>query len=421
MIKLLHFSDAHIDIAGRGKIDPASGLPVRVLDFLKALDTIVDTAIAEKVDLVIFSGDAYRDRTPVPTYQREWGRRIARLSQAGIQVVLIVGNHDLSPAFGRAHALHEFQTLQVPGVHVIEKPTLLTPAQLGGLQVQVICMPWVTRSRLMTAELNRGESSEDVALTLNTLVQGATERMLDDLDPTLPAIMAAHATIEGATYGNERSAVLGAEMTLPRSLVKDKRLDYVALGHIHKAQNLNEGQHPPVIYPGSIERVDFGEVNDKKYFMMAEVSRGETRVAWRELNGRRFIDRTVTIDNPINVTGQLQAALPPQDELDDAVIRLTVRLPKDLRNMIDEASMHAYTSKALTFTMPILIGHDQRSRLSPEEFIGRLTAEELVSLYWDTVNISVDERPALDSLAAEVIRSVESEGMIDLENQEEVP
>ena len=133
------------------------------------------------------------------------------------------------------------------------------------------------------------------------------------------------------------------------------------------------------------------------------------RIEWQKI-----YRPTVTIDNPINVTGQLQAALPPQDELDDAVIRLTVRLPKDLRNMIDEASMHAYTSKALTFTMPILIGHDQRSRLSPEEFIGRLTAEELVSLYWDTVNISVDERPALDSLAAEVIRSVESEGMIDL-------
>jgi len=73
MIKLVHFADAHIDIATHGKRDAESGLPYRVLDFLKALDTIVDTAIAEKTDLVIFAGDAYKDRQPAPTFQREWG------------------------------------------------------------------------------------------------------------------------------------------------------------------------------------------------------------------------------------------------------------------------------------------------------------------------------------------------------------
>ena len=51
----------------------------------------------------------------------------------------------------------------------------------------------------------------------------------------------------------------GRTSCLPGGLVKDKRLSYVALGHIHKAQDLNEGAQPPVIYPGSIERVDFGE------------------------------------------------------------------------------------------------------------------------------------------------------------------
>ncbi len=82
MLRILHFADAHIDMANYGRRDPQSGLPMRVLDFLKSLDTIVDTAIAEKVDLVLFAGDAYKDRTPPPTYQREWGRRMMRLSRA---------------------------------------------------------------------------------------------------------------------------------------------------------------------------------------------------------------------------------------------------------------------------------------------------------------------------------------------------
>jgi DNA repair exonuclease SbcCD nuclease subunit len=82
---------------------------------------IVDTAIAEKVDLVLFAGDAYKDRTPAPTFQREWGQRIMRLSRADIPVLLLVGNHDLAPTLGRAHALETFETLEVPHVKVLAR------------------------------------------------------------------------------------------------------------------------------------------------------------------------------------------------------------------------------------------------------------------------------------------------------------
>ena len=90
-MRLLHFADAHIDMANFGRHDVETGLPFRVLDFLKSLDTIVDTAISEKVDLVIFAGDAYKDRTPAPTFQREWGRRLMRLSAAKIPTILFTG------------------------------------------------------------------------------------------------------------------------------------------------------------------------------------------------------------------------------------------------------------------------------------------------------------------------------------------
>ncbi|HEX9091900.1 MAG TPA: metallophosphoesterase, partial [Anaerolineales bacterium] len=130
MLTILHFADAHIDMANYGRHDPATALPLRVLDFLKSLDTIVDTAISEKVDLVLFAGDAYKDRNPAPTFQREWGRRIMRLSRAGIHTLLLVGNHDTSPALGRAHTLDPFDTLEVPNVLVLDKPAFLRPDDL---------------------------------------------------------------------------------------------------------------------------------------------------------------------------------------------------------------------------------------------------------------------------------------------------
>src|SRR5574338_1356666 len=129
-MKILHFADAHIDMANYGRHDPQTGLPLRVIDFLKSLDTIVDAAIEEKVDLVLFAGDAYKDRSPAPTFQREWGRRIMRLSRAGIPTVLLVGNHDISPASGRANAMQEYETLEVPNVRLLGKPGFLGPDDL---------------------------------------------------------------------------------------------------------------------------------------------------------------------------------------------------------------------------------------------------------------------------------------------------
>ena len=298
-MKLLHFADAHIDMANYGRHDPATGLPVRVLDFLKSLDTIVDTAVNEKVDLVIFAGDAYKDRSPAPTFQREWGRRIMRLSQAKIPTLLLIGNHDISPAAGRAHAIQEFATLEVPFVRVLDKPQFLTPADLWDLPVQVIAMPWIARSGLMASLEMSGEHPDEVFSNIESRITDLIEGWLEEADPSLPIVLTAHASIEGAKFGGERLVMLGNDLVLSGSLVKNKKLSYVAMGHIHKPQDVNEGQQPPVIYPGSIERVDFGEAREDRFFVIAHIEKGkDTKVDWMELTGvRPFIERRTALQS----------------------------------------------------------------------------------------------------------------------------
>ncbi|HMN62144.1 MAG TPA: exonuclease subunit SbcD, partial [Anaerolinea sp.] len=244
-MRILHFADAHIDIATHGRHDPETGLAVRTLDFLKSLDTIVDAAIAERVDLVIFAGDAYKDRTPVPTFQREWGRRMMRLSQAGVPTLLLVGNHDLSPASGRAHALQEYETLTIPFIHVASRPTFYKAGELDGLPVQVVALPWVSRSSLMASLGLSGTDSGEIYRNLEEKLGELLKIWLENADPELPIILTAHASVQGAIYGGERSVMLGSDLVLPGALVKNPRLNYVALGHIHKAQDLNEGHQPP--------------------------------------------------------------------------------------------------------------------------------------------------------------------------------
>ncbi len=415
MIRILHFADAHIDIANYGRHDPASGLPLRVLDFLTALDTIVDTAVAEKVDLVLFAGDAYKDRTPAPTFQREWGKRIIRLSRAGIPTVLLVGNHDLSPAAGRAHALQEYQTLQVDNVHVIDRPRLLLPADLNGLPVQIMAIPWISRSTLMALLQLSGTEMEKVHEQIELRLNQILDDWFEQIDPRLPVVLTAHGSVQGAMYGGERSVMLGNDLVLPGSLVRNPRLDYVALGHIHKSQNLNPNGHPPVVYPGSIERVDFGEAHDEKYYVIAAVERGKTELDWRKLNGRRFIDCQVNLGDvqkdilpePGAVLEKIFAALPKAEQMKDAIVRLIIDYPRDWERLIDEAALRRYAESSFDFHLirrPLIEG---RIRLGESETIASATPLELLDIYWKTNKTNPEEAEQLNRLAQEIIISAE--------------
>ncbi len=411
MHRILHFADAHIDMVTQGRHDPQTGLAVRAMDFLRALDTIVDTAISERVDLVIFAGDAYRDRTPVPTFQREWGRRIKRLSEAGIETILLVGNHDLSPASGRAHALQEFETLAVPHVQVVSQPKFLKPENLGGLPLQVLALPWVSRSALMAALNISGAEPAEVFTALEERLSGLVNIWLDEqVDHSLPVVLTAHASVQGAVYGGERTVMLGNDLVLPGSLVRDPRLDYVALGHIHKPQNLNEGAHPPVIYPGSIERVDIGETADDKFFIVAGVEKGQpTQVEWRKLNGRPFFDRRVRLESTDGVLERLLDALPKPEELKDAVVRLVIDYPFNLDSVIDEAAVRRYAEECLEFHFVRRPQRDTRLRLPEDSAVSSMTPLDLLELYWRTVETDAEDVSALQKLAGEILNGPQGE------------
>jgi exonuclease SbcD len=405
-MKLLHFADAHIDMANYGRHDPETGLPLRVLDFLKSLDTIIETAITEKVDLVIFAGDAYKDRSPAPTFQREWGRRIIRLSQAGIRTLLLVGNHDLSPAIGRANAIQEFETLAVPHVTVLSRPQFLSADELG-LPAQVIAIPWVSRSGFVAAtDVSPADGSEvfsNIEERLTDLVDG----WLKEADPHLPTILTAHASVLGAKYGSERTVMLGADLVLPGSLVRDGRLDYVALGHIHKPQDLNENAHPPVIYPGSIERVDFGEAGDDKFFIIAEVEKGHTRVEWRQLTGvRPFIDRFIQLESPEDVTAVLERTLPSPEQIAGAILRLTVDYPREWDSLIDEPALRRYVQAAFEFHLIKRPQIESRIRLPADQTVSSLSPLDLLEQYWLASHVGDSEM--LQKMAKEIIEEENS-------------
>ena len=426
MLKILHFSDAHIDMVRQGRRDPQSGLPLRTLDYLHALDTIIQTAIAEKVGLVIFAGDAYRNQLPAPTFQREWEKRMLKLSQAGIFTILVVGNHDVSPATGRAHALQEFETLSIPNTYVVREPCLLKPEDLNGLPVQVIGLPWISRSGLMAFMEAQGKSLENIHTEIEDAILGIIKKFLDQLDTSLPTILTAHITVGGAVYSSERNVMLGHDLILPPGALKDERLDYVALGHIHKFQDLNAGQYPPVVYAGSIEKMDFGEADDRKGFVLADVERKKTTYTFYPLVGREFLTTEIELTGQEDITGSILKKMPSQEKIKDAIYRLRLHYPGKWEALIDERPIRAYTEGAFEFYLEHKPYSGARVQLSKDMHLAQASPLELLALYWkESAHIDDEEQiKELQCMAAAIMNTYDHKGSMeellnDLNSKEE--
>lgn len=407
-VKILHFADAHIDSYTGGRIDPKTGFPFHTGDFLKALDEIVETAINEQVQLVLFAGDAYRNATPVPTYQREWQRRLIRLSQAKITTLMIPGNHDISNAVNRASALQELDTLQVPWVHLAAGGVhLYTPEELDGVPVQVMAVPWMPLSLLSAKDKENKLTPEERASEFEQELIKRIQKGIGKADPNLPLILLTHYSVQGSTYPSGQVAELGRDVTLSRSLVCDPAFSYTALGHIHLFQNLNEGQQPPVIYPGSIERVDYGEYKEKKGFILAEVDNHHTEYTFRELHTRRMYNLSFEAKDAGTLQEDLLDLLPSEEKAKDAMIRLVVTYPHEFESMINERELRKRVEGALDFQFKRKPVYQARMRIQSKN-ISSLTPQDLLTAYCQITKTSDAETKALCSLAEEIFTESDS-------------
>ncbi len=303
---------------------------------------------ATDIDLVLFCGDAFKTRTPSPTLVREFARRISLMAQM-CPVVLVPGNHDIPGAFGKAHTLEIFKTLQVGNVHVANRPGLLSIDTHSGT-VQVVAVPWPTRHFLMAQEKTQGLSVEEIHRLIAQAVEDAIEEFARRLRPELPTVLAGHLSVFGGTFGSERSVVLGGDVVIPLEAVARPCFDYVALGHLHRHQVLYTS--PAVVYSGSTERIDFGEEAEEKGFMVVEIgagdqsasARSDTHTEFVRLETREFLTIKVTA-HVGDVMGAVTDAIAAHD-LGGKVVRLVVDTTAEGEALLDEAEIQKQLGRA---------------------------------------------------------------------------
>jgi exonuclease SbcD len=403
-IKVVHFADVHLGVENYGRLDPDTGLFNRLTDFLRAIDQIIDTAIDQQADLVVFAGDAYKTRDPSPTYQREFARRIRRLSQSGLPTVLVAGNHDVPNAVGRAHTMEIFGTLEVENVYVARSPDVFDIPTRHGL-VQVGALPWIVRSSLLARDEFKNKSLEEIDQALLERVEmvlNGEGGLVSRLKPDAPHILVVHGAVNSAIYGSERTVMLGQEMILPLQLFKNPEWDYVALGHIHQHQTLEDERPPPVVYAGSIERIDFGEEREKKGFVVAEVERGNCSWAFHPLDARPFVTIRVTADRE-DPTAQIIAAI-ERASIQGAVVRVLIRTTPDRDVLIREKEIGRALQDAFYVSA---IVHDvvrpERIRLGDQNDIAGLTPLQALERYLKAKQTSEERIEVLKQHASSLL------------------
>ena len=410
-MRIVHFSDLHIGVENHGRIDPVSGLSTRLLDFLSALDELVEYSLSADVDLVILAGDAYKGRDPSQTHQRELARRLAKLSAAGIGVFLLVGNHDLPAALGRATAVDIFNTLQVSHVQVGDDLTTYTmPTKRG--PVQIIGVPWPKRSRLLSREESRNLSLDQLRERLEELCTSGIEREVQKLDSDIPAILSAHVTINGSTVGSERSMMLGNDHALFPSAVHKPSLDYVALGHIHKHQILRHD--PMVVYSGSLQRVDFSEEKDTKGFCVIDLDpsapqgKRVTDFRFQQVDARPFVTVEARV-NPgdLNPTQTVINAI-QRHKISGSILRVRITTPSELDVQLSESDIRQALSPAHYVTA---ISHEvdqpRRTRI-PVGAAEGLSPTDALKMYLESRGMDDERRTTLLTYAGELITAEEN-------------
>ncbi|MPZ15277.1 MAG: exonuclease subunit SbcD [Chloroflexi bacterium] len=404
-LKILHTADLHIGLESHGPTNPHTGLSRRLEDFLTSLDRIVDAAITERVDLVVMAGDIYKGREPNPTHQREFARRVFRLTKARIPVFLLAGNHDLPNAVSRATSIDIFHELDVGGVTVARRAGLQRVVTPTG-PILIAALPWVTRSTALAHADIRSLAVHEFERVLVDLIVRSADELAEQIQAAradrglaeAPAILVAHLHAQEARDGAERLLTVGTDPLVPIQRIALAAFDYVALGHIHAHQDL--WRSPPAVYPGSIERINFGEEQEEKGFVIAEIARGSCEWRFVPLPARRFItiDVNAPTDDPTETT--LRRIERRRDEIPDAVIRVRVRVSDENRALFDEARVRQALADGFWIAeVRADVDRPARRRLAGIE-VERKSPMELLEDYFTEREVPADERARLRQYAA---------------------
>ena len=396
----VHTADLHLGITNYAPIDPATGLSRRIDDFFAAFDQIVDYAVENKADLFLLCGDTFKDPSTTPTLLKMFATRLARLSRENIKTIIILGNHD-TPKSGRAAPPEPFVELNVPNVTYFSKPDFVDIECRSGERVRIFAIPFRHPVRI-ASDKKKGKTKLDKDLLAQTFREEIGREIeifkrtgRKGADAT---ILIGHLSIDGALAGSEKIWATGEEYSVLPSMFDSDTFDYIALGHVHKHQAVKS--NTPIVYPGSIERVDIGEANEEKGFVSVQIETGKADWKFIKLSTRPMynfkVDSTTEMD-PVEIVTE---ALGDKD-LKGAIVNLelTVKNPlsTEQRDTIARKLSRTFWQQIIYKRKPT------EKRATTSAFGATLEPSQALSKYLKAVKITEKERTLAMKMGQQII------------------
>lgn len=272
-MKIIHTADWHL-CDRLGRIDRTADLKARV-------ECVAELCERHAVDVLLVAGDLFSEQASLDQMTDALGylaRTFRTFFDRGGTLLAVTGNHDRP---GRINFLRSVMPLVAPPVSPgTRMPTgrmyLLNGRFYGSLEsrhgdaVQFVLVPYPLVSQEDgVSPIDYRTKEEETRLLHATVagwVQGVSSR--PGFDPRLPTVLAAHLHVRGSEL-HTLYKLTDREDVLFDFADLNPGWAYAALGHIHKPQALNGAAH--VRYPGSLDRLDFGETNDDHGVLLVEI------------------------------------------------------------------------------------------------------------------------------------------------------
>jgi exonuclease SbcD len=262
-MKILHTSDWHLGQHFYGKS--------RAKEHQHFLNWLLKQVQENSIDAVIVAGDIFDTGTP-PSYAREmYFDFISQMHNIKCQLIILAGNHDSVAMLGESKSLlNNLSTKVIPAVSDNIEDQVFTLNNKKGEPQAVICaIPFIRPRDVIKS--SAGQSASQKQQSLQQAISDHYQTLFDKAETLSngkhPIIATGHLTTVGVTTSESvRDIYIGTLDAFPANAFPDA--DYIALGHIHRAQKVAKTEH--IRYSGSPIPLSFDETSQTKSIVMVE-------------------------------------------------------------------------------------------------------------------------------------------------------
>lgn len=249
-MKLMHLADLHL-----GKIIFKHPL---LNDQHAVLQQILDIAAEQNVDGVMIAGDLYQRNSPAAEAMTELSRFLTSLTDMGLPVYIISGNHDSAERLAYLSAVAEKAGIYIASPVPGEIRTVTAEDAFGKVQIHLFsyCTPLEIR-RQFPAEAESISNYDDAVRTVLAA---------HPIDSGVRNVILAHQFLTGSQVSESEELAVGGSENVSAALFD--AYDYVALGHLHGPQRV---LRETVRYAGSPLKYSFSEADQKKSVTIVEL------------------------------------------------------------------------------------------------------------------------------------------------------